>query len=79
MACTRAAGLASRTTNCVKPPNVVNASGYWHVRNKPYTIGLWGRNLSNELVYTAVSGNAVSGLSQYAPPRTYGINFSADF
>jgi iron complex outermembrane receptor protein len=59
--------------------DTVNASLYWHLKDKPFTIGLWGRNLSDELVYTAVSGNAVSGLSQYAPPRTYGIKFSADF
>jgi iron complex outermembrane receptor protein len=58
--------------------NTVNASLYWHVKNGPFTVGLWGRNLSNERVYTAVSGNAVSGLSQYAPPRTYGVKVSAD-
>jgi len=59
--------------------NTLSASVYWHLQNGPYTIGLWGRNLSDERVYTAVSGNAVSGLSQYSPPRTYGIKFSADF
>ena len=59
--------------------NTVNAAGYWHVKNGPFTVGLWGRNLSNERVYTAVQGNAVSSLAQYAPPRTYGIKFSAAF
>jgi iron complex outermembrane receptor protein len=59
--------------------NTVNAAANWHVHNGPFTIGLWGRNLSDALVYTAVSGNAVSGLSQYVPPRTYGIKVSADF
>jgi iron complex outermembrane receptor protein len=59
--------------------NTVNAAGYWRVKNGPFTVGLWGRNLSNERVYTAVQGNAVTSLAQYAPPRTYGIKFSADF
>jgi iron complex outermembrane recepter protein len=59
--------------------NTVNASVYWHLQGEPFTIGLWGRNLTDERVYTAVSGNAVAGLAQYAPPRTYGIKFSADF
>jgi iron complex outermembrane receptor protein len=58
--------------------NQINASLYWRLNNH-YTIGLWGRNLSNELVYTALAGNAVTSLSQYAPPRTYGIKFNAEF
>jgi hypothetical protein len=28
-------------------------------------------------VYTSVAGNFLASLSQYAPPRTYGIEFSA--
>ena len=59
--------------------NSINASVYLHPKNQPFTIGLWGRNLSNQIVYTAVSGNAITSLGQYAPPRTYGIKFSADF
>jgi iron complex outermembrane receptor protein len=59
--------------------NSVNASVNWHIGNGPYTVGLWGRNLTDSLVYTAVSGNSVAGLAQYAPPRTYGIRFGADF
>ena len=59
--------------------NTVNAGIYWHVKNGPFTVGLWGRNLTDALVYAAVQGNALSSLAQYAPPRTYGIKFSADF
>jgi outer membrane receptor protein involved in Fe transport len=57
----------------------VNASLYWHLWNTPYAIGLWGRNLGNELVYTGIAGNAVTSLAQYAPPRTYGVKFNAEF
>jgi iron complex outermembrane recepter protein len=55
----------------------VNTGLHWHVNNGPYTISLWCRNLTNALVYTAVAGNFLASLSQYAPPRTYGIEFSA--
>jgi iron complex outermembrane recepter protein len=58
--------------------NSINADLYIHPHHQPFSIGLWGRNLSNQLVYTAVSGNAITSLGQYAPPRTYGIRFSAD-
>ncbi|HXI43695.1 MAG TPA: TonB-dependent receptor, partial [Bryobacteraceae bacterium] len=59
--------------------NSINADVYIRPHNQPFSIGLWGRNLSNQLVYTAVSGNAISSLGQYAPPRTYGIRIRADF
>ena len=59
--------------------NLINASLYWRPQNQHYSIGLWGRNLSNELVYSALAGNAVTSLSQYTPPRTYGIKFNAEF
>jgi iron complex outermembrane receptor protein len=54
----------------------VNSGLHWHVNNGPYTISLWGRNLTNALVYTAAQGNFLASLAQYAPPRTYGIEFS---
>jgi iron complex outermembrane recepter protein len=59
--------------------NSINASVYVRPKNQPFSIGLWGRNLSNQLVYSSVSGNAVTSLAQYAPPRTYGIKFTAEF
>ena len=55
----------------------VNTGLHWHVNNGPYTVSLWCRNLTNALVYTSVAGNFLASLSQYAPPRTYGIEFSA--
>jgi iron complex outermembrane recepter protein len=54
----------------------VNTGLHWHVNNGPYTVSLWCRNLTNALVYTSVAGNFLASLSQYAPPRTYGIEFS---
>jgi iron complex outermembrane recepter protein len=57
----------------------VNAGLHWHVNNGPYTISVWGRNLTDALVYTAAAGNFLASLAQYAPPRTYGIEFRAQF
>ena len=54
----------------------VNAAVHWHVNNGPYTVSLWGRNLTNALVYTSAAGNFLVSLAQYAPPRTYGVQFS---
>jgi len=54
----------------------VNAAVHWHVNNGPYTVTLWSRNLTNALVYTSAAGNFLVSLAQYAPPRTYGIQFS---
>ena len=54
----------------------VNAAVHWHVNNGPYSVSLWCRNLTNALVYTAAAGNFLVSLGQYAPPRTYGIQFS---
>lgn len=59
------------------PYNNVNAGLHWHVNNGRYTISLWGRNLTNSLVYTAAQGNFLVSLAQYAPPRTYGLQLSA--
>jgi iron complex outermembrane receptor protein len=55
----------------------VNAGLHWHLNNGPYTVSLWCRNLTNALVYTSAAGNFLASLAQYAPPRTYGIEFSA--
>jgi iron complex outermembrane receptor protein len=57
----------------------VNTSLHWHLNNGPYTIGLWCRNLTNALVYTSAAGNFLASLAQYASPRTYGIEFRAQF
>jgi iron complex outermembrane recepter protein len=57
----------------------VNAALHWRVNNGPYTFSLWCRNATNALVYTSMAGNSLVSLSQYAPPRTYGIRFSAQW
>jgi iron complex outermembrane receptor protein len=72
-------GWFGEADNELRQPAYDNVNGglHWHVNNGPYTISLWCRNLTNSLVYTSVAGNFLASLAQYAPPRTYGIEFSA--
>lgn len=72
-------GWFGEADNELRQPAYDNVNGglHWHVNNGPYTVSLWCRNLTNSLVYTSVAGNFLASLAQYAPPRTYGIEFSA--
>jgi iron complex outermembrane receptor protein len=59
---------------------LVGASMIWNSPSDTYRISVFGRNLLNR-VYR-VSGNSVAGLwnfTNYAPPRTYGVELSARF
>ena len=73
-------GIFRRLTRKIGIP-IAAADKKHRLRGEPprSAIGLWGRNLTNEAVYSAVSGNALTSLSQYAPPRTFGIKFSVEF
>ena len=59
---------------------LVGASMIWSSPSDRYRVSVFGRNLLNK-VYR-VSANSVAGLfnfTNYAPPRTYGIELSAKF
>jgi iron complex outermembrane recepter protein len=58
--------------------NMIDASVSWRLVDEHYSVGLWGRNLSNARVYTAVSGNTLTSFAEYAPPRTYGVRLTFD-
>ncbi|HEY2684641.1 MAG TPA: TonB-dependent receptor [Steroidobacteraceae bacterium] len=75
----RNSGFYGEADNQLRQPayDNLNAALHWHVNNGPFTVGLWCRNATNSLVYTAVAGNFLASLAQYVPPRTYGIQFSA--
>src|SRR5579863_1556321 len=72
-------GWFAEADNQLRQPayDKVNAGLHWRVNNGPYTVSLWCRNATNSLVYTSMAGNFLASLAQYAPPRTYGIQFSA--
>jgi iron complex outermembrane recepter protein len=75
----RNSGFYGEADNQLRQPayDNLNSALHWHVNNGPFTVSLWCRNMTNSLVYTAVAGNFLASLAQYAPPRTYGVQFSA--
>ena len=59
---------------------LLGASAQWTSLSEKYRIAVYGRNLLNE-VYR-VSANSVAGLfnfSNYAPPRSFGVELTAKF
>ncbi|MBL8555451.1 MAG: TonB-dependent receptor [Phenylobacterium sp.] len=46
---------------------------------KPYSVEIWGKNLSNELKITTISDVTGDGYALYAPPRTYGVTLSVRY
>ncbi len=58
----------------------VNTSIRWAPDDGQYSVTLWGKNLTNEAIFT-YGGTLLSGLHtvQYDSPRTYGITLSYHF
>ncbi|WEK02324.1 MAG: TonB-dependent receptor [Candidatus Sphingomonas phytovorans] len=70
-----------------QPDNVLEQKAYalldgsigWKMPDKRYGIRVWGKNLTNKPVTTALGQSDTSAIVQYDAPRTYGITLSADF
>ena len=70
-----------------QPDNVLKQGKYalldgsigWKTSDKRYGVRLWGKNLTNHPVSTALGQSDTSAIVQYDAPRTYGITLSADF
>ncbi len=61
-----------------KAYNVVNFS--FELRpNKNWGVELWGNNMFDERYYQTGVGGTTGDHSEYAPPRTYGVNLKFDF
>ena len=70
--------------NVVDPQSSEGALGLWdasiNLKNENWTIGIWGRNLTDERYRRQVlnsTGNAQRGI--WAEPRTFGARISYDF
>jgi iron complex outermembrane receptor protein len=48
-------------------------------RGASWGVGLWGKNLTDELYRTNIIPFFGEEVSQFAPPRTYGVDFSISF
>jgi iron complex outermembrane receptor protein len=63
-----------------QPPfNVLNASLSWSTPDDRFTVTLWGKNLTNDLVANFITETGSVMLAQYKPPRTYGVTVGARF
>jgi iron complex outermembrane receptor protein len=47
--------------------------------NAPWTVAVWGRNLSDELFRTNIISFFGEEVSQFGAPRTYGVDFTFKF
>ena len=57
---------------------IVNAGVSWSPSNGPFTVRLWGKNLTNATYYAIANPNPypVGDTEVQAPPRTYGLTAS---
>lgn len=75
-------GLINRTSNIqVRPSNtLLDASMSFEAPDGTWRVGLWGKNLTDELVINNTFGlGALGNLRVYSPPRTFGIDFGVNF
>jgi len=56
--------------------STINAKASWLSADSHWTVSLWGSNLSDQYIYSQAEITALGILAQYAPLRTYGVNFS---
>ncbi|MGD9713043.1 MAG: TonB-dependent receptor, partial [Thermomicrobiales bacterium] len=63
----------------VQPQHLVNANFEIEV-NEELTVGLWATNLfDNRYINSVFDSPGTLGLTNYAPPRQYGVSLSAEF
>ncbi|HEY2402880.1 MAG TPA: TonB-dependent receptor, partial [Steroidobacteraceae bacterium] len=59
--------------------NLVNGTIAWTAPNERFSASLWGRNLTNAVVANALISSSLGSLSEYQPPRTYGVSVEVKF
>ena len=58
----------------------LNGNIDWKPASGAFTIGVWGRNiLDKRYINSVLDLPGTLGLTQYAPPREYGLSFSYNF
>ena len=58
----------------------LNGNIDWKPASGAFTVGLWGRNiLDKRYINSVLDLPGTLGLTQYAPPREYGLSFSYNF
>jgi iron complex outermembrane receptor protein len=59
--------------------DLVNGAISWTAPGDRFTASLWGKNLSNAVVANGLISSALGSLSEYQPPRTYGVSVRVKF
>jgi outer membrane receptor protein involved in Fe transport len=59
--------------------NLVNSRIGWTAPGDRLTVSLWGKNLTGEVVANALLASPLGSLSEYQPPRTYGVAVQLKF
>ena len=75
-------GFFLEIDNVVRQPaySLVNASVKWTSNRRPFTLTLWGDNLTNEAVLTSVvTENFGTHNAYYSAPRTFGVKAGYHF
>jgi iron complex outermembrane receptor protein len=74
-------GFYGQPDNVLKQDEFVtiDASIGWRTADDRYGVRLWGKNLTNQAVATALGQSDTSAIIQYDAPRTYGVTLSANF
>jgi len=58
---------------------VLNGRINWNINNGPFTLGLWGKNLTNKEYFSSQAIGTPGDFLLSAPPRTVGISLSGAF
>jgi iron complex outermembrane receptor protein len=74
-------GFAWDPDNRLRQPgyDVVNASAAWSAPSGKWGIQLWGRNLTGTQYCVYAAARTLLDSCSPAPPRTYGVTFSAHY
>jgi outer membrane receptor protein involved in Fe transport len=57
----------------------INASLTWHSAGDKFSLGAWGRNLTDKAVFVQAAPASYGGFAQALPPRTYGVTAGINF
>ncbi len=74
-------GWYGQSDNLIKQGryDTIDGSLAWRSVDGRLGVRLWGKNLTNEAVLTALGAADISTLVQYEAPRTYGLTLTTEF
>lgn len=59
-----------------EPSNIYDARVIYTPASDRWSVSLWGKNLSDEVVRSFQGAFLGANFGAYAPPRTYGLSFN---